>query len=69
MRRSWPDAIGNAVYLSPDFTEVTVPAITVDEVIARFVPARTSIDFVSIDVEGTELDVLEALTCDGTGRE
>ena len=40
--------------------KVTVPAITIDEVIARYFPAGNSIDIVSIDVEGAEMDVLKS---------
>jgi len=39
--------------------EVTVPALTVDEVIARFFTVANPLDIVSIDVEGAEMDVLQ----------
>lgn len=40
------------------FREMRVPALTVDEVIERHLPRNASLDLVSIDVEGAELDVL-----------
>jgi len=41
------------------FKQVTVPVITIDEAIARYLPDKTHIDLVSIDVEGAEIDVLK----------
>jgi len=40
------------------FERVTVKAATLDGILREHLPAGTPIDFVSIDVEGTELDVL-----------
>ncbi|GAB4343823.1 MAG: hypothetical protein Kow0089_19920 [Desulfobulbaceae bacterium] len=40
------------------FTDVPVPAATLDELLERYFPDLEGIDFVSIDVEGTETDVL-----------
>lgn len=40
-------------------TLVTVPAVTINEVIAQYIPKNTAIDIVSIDVEGAEMDVLK----------
>jgi hypothetical protein len=39
---------------------LTVPVTTVDQVVERYLPDR--LDFVSIDVEGHEADVLKGLT-------
>lgn len=44
-------------YLNPQLTKVTVPVRTLDDIISDF-PWVDRIDFVSIDTEGTELDVL-----------
>jgi len=41
------------------FKTATVPAITIDEIIVRHFPGNACIDFVSIDVEGAEMDVLQ----------
>jgi hypothetical protein len=38
-----------------------VPAVTLNQLITRHVPADRSIDLLSIDVEGAELDVLEGI--------
>jgi FkbM family methyltransferase len=43
------------------FKKSRVPACTLNELFDRFLPGGTDIDFVSIDVEGTELDVLQGL--------
>jgi FkbM family methyltransferase len=40
------------------FTAITVPAATLDALLERHLPQNTPLDFVSIDVEGAELDVL-----------
>lgn len=40
------------------FARPQVPAITLDAILASYLPPGTAIDFVSIDVEGSELDVL-----------
>jgi FkbM family methyltransferase len=42
----------------PGFTRIEVPARTLDEILAEHPPPASGIDFLSIDVEGTELDVL-----------
>lgn len=46
----------------PGFTAMEVPAQTLDEVLAKHCPDVRRIDFLSIDVEGTEIDVLEGLS-------
>jgi FkbM family methyltransferase len=43
------------------FDTIKVPAITLNHVLTHHLPSGTEIDFVSIDVEGTELDVLAGL--------
>jgi len=40
------------------FARVQVPAMTLNQILDAHLPARTRIDFVSLDVEGSELDVL-----------
>jgi FkbM family methyltransferase len=41
------------------FRTTTVPAITMDEIIVRHFIGNARMDFVSIDVEGAEMDVLQ----------
>jgi FkbM family methyltransferase len=45
----------------PGFTAVEVPAITLNEILDAHLPSGREIDFVSIDVEGTELEVVKGL--------
>lgn len=40
------------------FASIQVPAMTLDQILDAHLPAHAKIDFVSIDVEGSELDVL-----------
>jgi FkbM family methyltransferase len=42
----------------PGFTTIEVPARTLDEILAECPPPDGLVDFISIDVEGTEIDVL-----------
>jgi FkbM family methyltransferase len=46
----------------PGFTEVEVPALTLDSIIAEYHPDVSQIDFLSVDVEGTEIDVIRGLS-------
>ena len=46
------------------FREISVPAMTVDRILEKYLPAGREIDVISIDVEGTELDVLRGLDVD-----
>lgn len=46
----------------PGFRSVEVPAMTLDRILREHPPPASGIDFVSIDVEGTELDVLEGFS-------
>lgn len=46
------------------FKEITVPAVTLNELLERFLPEGGVIDFISIDVEGTEIEVLKGLDLD-----
>lgn len=46
----------------PGFTEVEVPARTLDSIIAEYFPRLDMIDWLSIDVEGTEIDVMRGLS-------
>lgn len=48
----------------PGFAKVSVPARTLNSILSEYLPAGTSIDFLSVDVEGTELDVLCGLDLD-----
>ena len=43
------------------FQKMTVPATTLNQIINQYVPKNTNIDFISIDVEGTEIEVLKGL--------
>lgn len=43
------------------FEAIHVPARTLNSLLAEYLPAGTPVDFMSIDVEGTELDVLRGL--------
>ncbi len=43
------------------FNKITVPASTLNTVLEKYLPADAEIDFISIDVEGTELEVLKGL--------
>jgi FkbM family methyltransferase len=45
-------------FLKPQIRQVNVPMFTLDTVLLKF-PAITHIDFLSIDTEGTELEVLK----------
>lgn len=45
----------------PGFSAVSVPARTLNSILAEHLPAGTPIDFLSIDVEGTEVEVLQGL--------
>jgi FkbM family methyltransferase len=46
---------------SQGFERITVPASTLNAILSEHLPAGTEISFISIDVEGTELDVLHGL--------
>jgi len=47
----------------PGFTEIIVSSSSLDELLNKYLPTpNTIIDFLSIDVEGTEIDVLLGLT-------
>lgn len=48
----------------PGFTEVEVRARTLDDIIAEYHPGITQVDFLSVDVEGTEIDVLRGFSLD-----
>ena len=50
--------------LRQDSTEITVPAIDVNDLIARGQPADNVVDYLSIDTEGGELDILKRLDFD-----
>jgi FkbM family methyltransferase len=41
------------------FEKIIVPAVTLDRVLEEYLPPGREIDFISIDVEGTELQVLK----------
>jgi FkbM family methyltransferase len=43
------------------FKQITVPASTLNALLSKHLPAGTEIDFMSIDTEGTEIDVLRGL--------
>lgn len=43
------------------FSKITVPALTLNAILGQYLPASTEIDFISIDVEGSESDVLKGL--------
>lgn len=43
------------------FKKVEIPAVTIDNLLAAYLPESVAIDFISIDVEGTETDVLDGL--------
>lgn len=43
------------------FESITVPAMTLNQILVAHLPVNTPIDFISIDVEGTELAVLQGL--------
>lgn len=45
-------------FLNPEIRKVNVPMYTLDTVLLKY-PALNKIDFLSIDTEGTELDVLK----------
>jgi FkbM family methyltransferase len=45
-------------FLNPQIRKVNVPMFTLDTVLLKY-PALTHIDFLSIDTEGTELEVLK----------
>jgi FkbM family methyltransferase len=49
------------------FTEVTVPAVTLTELLDQHLPNERAVDFMSIDVEGSEIDVLQGLNFDRFG--
>jgi FkbM family methyltransferase len=42
----------------PGFQRIEVPAQTLDQLVAKCLPSIAEVDFISIDVEGSELDVL-----------
>lgn len=46
----------------PGFEPVDVPATTLDQLLDRTPPPPSGIDFLSIDVEGTEIDVLKGFS-------
>lgn len=43
------------------FNKIKVPAVTLNNTLVKYLPPGTEIDFISIDVEGTELEVLRGL--------
>lgn len=43
------------------FKRITVPASTLSAILTKHVPPETDIDFISIDVEGTEMEVLQGI--------
>jgi len=43
------------------FNKITVPSSTLNNILSNYVPAQTEINFISIDVEGSEIDVLRGL--------
>lgn len=45
----------------PGFAKAWVPARSLDRILSEHLPPDTAVDFLSIDVEGTELDVLRGL--------
>jgi len=45
----------------PGFAKVSVPARTLNSILSEHLPAGVTIDFLSVDVEGAELDVLRGL--------
>ena len=48
----------------PGLSKISVPAKTLNAILAEYAPGVTQIQFLSIDVEGTELDVLAGLDFD-----
>lgn len=48
----------------PGFTEIEVPATTLDDVMKKHYPDVKFIDFLSVDVEGNEIDVLRGFSLD-----
>jgi len=50
--------------LRQESTEITVPAIDVNDLIAKGEPADNVVDYLSIDTEGGELDILKRLDFD-----
>jgi FkbM family methyltransferase len=48
----------------PGFRRITVPAMTLNRILDKYLPSGSEIDVISIDVEGTELDVLRGLDLD-----
>jgi FkbM family methyltransferase len=44
-----------------DFEVIQVPARTLDDILAQHLPTNTPVDLISIDVEGSELEVLQGL--------
>jgi hypothetical protein len=43
------------------FEKITVPASTLGAILSKHLPPETEIDFISIDVEGTEIEVLRGM--------
>ncbi len=48
----------------PGFSKVEIAAKTLDSIIAEHHPSLQTVDFLSVDVEGTELDVLRGFSLD-----
>jgi FkbM family methyltransferase len=48
----------------PGFKNISVPVMTLNTILKRNLPSKKDIDLISIDVEGTELDVLKGLDLD-----
>ena len=46
------------MFLQPEVRQVNVPMMTLDTILLKY-PAIDKIDFLSIDVEGTEVDVMK----------